>query len=177
MAWAIELYKEGFIGDAETGGMKLDWNDPETAALLLDDIAYRRGFGDILAEGASEASAKFGEDSAGRMMWVKGLPQSDPVDLRFIKAFALGVSTATRGADHLRSRCPWEAFEFDKEFLAGIYGGPVETGPAGIRWQGPGGLVVGKLSRRCSTRWGCASSWPSTPCRSRAYSASMCSAT
>lgn len=139
IAWAIELYKEGFIGDTETGGMKLDWNDPETVALLLEDIAYRRGFGDILASGASEASAKFGEDSAGRMIWVKGLPQSDPVDLRFIKAFALGVSTATRGADHLRSRCPWEAFEFDKEFLAGIYGGPVEPDP--LKYGGKGRVV------------------------------------
>ena len=77
IAWAIELYKDGFIGDAETGGMKLDWNDPETVALLLDDIAYRRGFGNVLANGASAASAQFGEDSAGRMISVKGLPQSD----------------------------------------------------------------------------------------------------
>jgi aldehyde:ferredoxin oxidoreductase len=139
IAWAIELYKEGLIGDAETGGMKLDWNDPETAASLLEDIAYRRGFGDVLADGASEASARFGERSAGCMVWVKGLPQSDPVDLRFIKAFALGVSTSTRGADHLRSRCPWEAFEFDREFLAEIYGGPVEPDP--LKYGGKGRVV------------------------------------
>ncbi len=139
IAWAIELYKEGIIGDAETGGVGLDWNAPETVAGLLEDIAFRRGFGDFLADGAKEASAKLGEASKSRLIWVKNLPQSDPVDLRFIKAFALGVSTSTRGADHLRSRCPWEAFEFDRNFLEGIYGGPVEPDP--LKYGGKGRVV------------------------------------
>ncbi|MHB8173204.1 MAG: aldehyde ferredoxin oxidoreductase family protein [Nitrospirota bacterium] len=139
IAWAIELYKEGFIGDTETGGKKLDWNDPEMVAGLLDDIALRRGFGDFLANGAKDASAKLGEAARSRLIWVKNLPQSDPVDLRFIKAFALGVSTSTRGADHLRSRCPWEAFEFDKDFLAEIYGGPVDPDP--LKYGGKGRVV------------------------------------
>jgi len=139
IAWAIELYSDGLIDDATTGGLKLGWNDPELVARLLDDIAYRRGFGNVLADGALEASKKFGPASAQRMIWVKGLPQSDPVDLRFIKAFALGVSTATRGADHLRSRCPWEAFEYDPDYLAGIYGGPVEPDP--LKYGGKGRVV------------------------------------
>jgi len=129
IAWAIELYNEGVISTNDTKGLNLGWNDPEMVARLLDDIAYRKGFGDTLADGALEASLKFGEASRDCIMWVKGLPQSDPVDLRFIKAFALGVSTATRGADHLRSRCPWEAFEYDRAFLEKLYGGPVEPDP------------------------------------------------
>ena len=136
IAWAIELYQEGIIGPADTGGRELKWNDPDMVAGLLDDIAYRRGFGDLLASGADAASKKLGPETAGRLIWVKRLPQSDPVDLRFIKAFALGVSTSTRGADHLRSRCPWEAFEYDKDFLAGIYGGPVESDPRVYKGKG-----------------------------------------
>jgi len=136
IAWAIELYQEGVIDDKATGGLRLGWNDPVMVETLLSDIAHRRGFGDALADGAKEASARFGEKSRDCMIWVKDLPQSDPVDLRFIKAFALGVSTATRGADHLRSRCPWEAFEYDKDFLAGIYGGPVESDPRSYNGKG-----------------------------------------
>ena len=139
IAWATELYLDGAIGDDETAGRKLNWNDPDGVLTLLDDIAFRRGFGNVLADGALEASCCLGERSKERLIWVKGLPQSDPVDLRFIKAFALGVSTATRGADHLRSRCPWEAFEYDRDFLARIYGGPVETDP---RVYGGKGRVV-----------------------------------
>ncbi len=139
IAWAIELYTEGIIDDAVTGGLKLGWNDAELVSRLLDDIAHRKGFGDVLADGALEASKKLGPDSAERMIWVKNLPQSDPVDLRFIKAFALGVSTATRGADHLRSRCPWEAFEYDADFLTGIYGGPVASDP--LVYGGKGRVV------------------------------------
>lgn len=139
IAWAIELYKDGIIDDGATSGLALDWNDPETVGRLLEDIAYRRGFGDILADGMAAASVKFGPESVGAMICVKGLPQSDPVDLRFIKAFALGVSTSTRGADHLRSRCPWEAFEYDKEFLAKLYGGNVESDP--LAYGGKGRVV------------------------------------
>jgi len=136
IAWAVELYQDGIIGDGDTGGLKLGWNDPDMVYDLLGDIALRRGFGAVLADGALTASEKFGGESRGRMIWVKGLPQSDPVDLRFIKAFALGVSTATRGADHLRSRCPWEAFEYDRDFLAGIYGGPVDSDPRSYNGKG-----------------------------------------
>jgi aldehyde:ferredoxin oxidoreductase len=116
--------------------MELDWNDPDTALRLIDDIAFRRGFGNVLADGAREASERFGEKSKDYLIWIKNLPQSDPVDLRFIKAYALGVATATRGADHLRSRCPWEAFEYDNAFIESIYGGPVESDPMGYRGKG-----------------------------------------
>jgi len=136
LAWAIELYKEGIIGSSDTGGMELHWNDPNTALRLIEDIAYRQGFGNILANGAREASERFGEKSKDYLIWIKNLPQSDPVDLRFIKAYALGVGTATRGADHLRSRCPWEAFEYDSTFIEGIYGGPVESDPMGYKGKG-----------------------------------------
>ncbi|HEX9860996.1 MAG TPA: aldehyde ferredoxin oxidoreductase family protein [Nitrospirota bacterium] len=139
IAWAIELYKDGIIDDSVMCGLTLGWNDPETVDRLLSDIAYRRGFGNILADGMEAASDKFGAASKASMISVKGLPQSDPVDLRFIKAFALGVSTATRGADHLRSRCPWEAFEYDRDFLAGLYGGPVESDP--LVYGGKGRVV------------------------------------
>ncbi len=136
IAWAIELYQDGVIDDATTGGLKLDWNAPEMVAGILEDIAFRRGIGDVLADGARAASERFGEGSRDSLIWVKNLPQSDPVDLRFIKAFALGVATATRGADHLRSRCPWEAFEYDREFLAKVYGGPVEPDPRVYKGKG-----------------------------------------
>lgn len=139
IAWAIELYKDGIIGDSETGGLRLEWNDPEMVAGLLEDIAHRRGFGAVLADGALEASDRLGEKTKGCLNWVKNLPQSDPVDLRFLKAYALGVSVATRGADHLRSRCPWEAFEYDRDFISGIYGGPVE--PDALGYKGKGRVV------------------------------------
>ncbi|HLB25481.1 MAG TPA: aldehyde ferredoxin oxidoreductase family protein, partial [Nitrospirota bacterium] len=139
IAWAIELYQDGVIGDRETGGLRPGWNEPRMVEGMLEDIAHRRGFGAVLADGALMASGRFGEGSRDRLMWVKNLPQSDPVDLRFIKAFALGVSTATRGADHLRSRCPWEAFEYAPELLKDIYGG--EVGPDPLGYKGKGRVV------------------------------------
>ena len=46
------------------------------------------------------------------------------------------MAPATRGADHLRSRCPWEAFEYDAGLLAGIYGGEVDPDPRSYAGKG-----------------------------------------
>jgi aldehyde:ferredoxin oxidoreductase len=51
------------------------------------------------------------------------LPQSDPHDVRYVKAFALGIATSSRGADHLRSRPTLEIFtKLPPEVRQKIYG-------------------------------------------------------
>jgi aldehyde:ferredoxin oxidoreductase len=47
--------------------------------------------------------------------------------VRYIKAFALGIATASRGADHLRSRPTLEILELPQELTAKIY--DAETNP------------------------------------------------
>ena len=47
-----------------------------------------------------EAARQLGPESQRYLIWSKKLPQSDSVDLRALRGFALGVATATRGADH-----------------------------------------------------------------------------
>ncbi len=64
------------------------------------------------------------------MIWSKRLPQSDAVDVRGHKGFALGVATATRGADHLRSRPTLEALDLDGERLREMFGVEVSPDPA-----------------------------------------------
>lgn len=56
IAWAFECYEKGLITNELTGGLKLQWGDEGAVFGLLKDIAYRRGFGDLLAEGCRQAS-------------------------------------------------------------------------------------------------------------------------
>ncbi|MBI5052298.1 MAG: aldehyde:ferredoxin oxidoreductase, partial [Chloroflexi bacterium] len=44
IAWAMELYQRGIIGDGITDG-RLEWGDYERVVDLINDIANRRGFG------------------------------------------------------------------------------------------------------------------------------------
>jgi aldehyde:ferredoxin oxidoreductase len=128
LAWAIELFERGIIDEKVTDG-KLRFGDFELAKDLLHKISRRDGLGDILAEGSRNVD-RFGEKSKDYLIAVKGLPQSDPHDVRYMKAFALGIATSSRGADHLRSRPTLEIFfKLPKEVRERIYGKGVTNDP------------------------------------------------
>jgi aldehyde:ferredoxin oxidoreductase len=138
LAWALELYQRGLIGDDLTGG-PLHWGDYERLYDLIVDIAHRRGFGDILAE-SSQAKEHFPEEAQDYLIAVKDLPQSDPHDVRYIKSFALGLAVASRGADHLRNRPTLDILRLPDEVRREIFG--VETSSDPTSYDGKAGMVA-----------------------------------
>ncbi len=134
IAWAMELYQRGLIDDSMTG-TPLNWGDYETVHALIEDIAYRRGFGDRLAE-SSQAIRFFPPEAGDYLIAVKNLPQSDPHDVRYFKGFALGIAVASRGADHLRNRPTLEVFKLPDEVRAKIYGRANDPDPTGYKDKG-----------------------------------------
>jgi aldehyde:ferredoxin oxidoreductase len=63
MAFAIECYEKGIITDRETGGLKLNWGNVEAIMVMLKKIAYREGFGAVLAEGTMRTAQKLGPEA------------------------------------------------------------------------------------------------------------------
>ena len=122
LAWAMELYQRGIIDERMTK-IPLKWGDGKTIVELLDQIAHRRGFGDILAEG-SFAREIFGEESRTYLLEVKDFP-IEMTDERLPKSFALGMATSTRGACHMRSRPSIDAVGLPEAVLEKMYGGRV----------------------------------------------------
>jgi len=55
IAYAMCLYEKGILSEEDTGGLKLEWGNEEVILELIEQIAYRRGFGDILADGTKKA--------------------------------------------------------------------------------------------------------------------------
>jgi aldehyde:ferredoxin oxidoreductase len=128
LGWVFELYEKGVI-DKKMTGESLRFGDFELVKRLLYQISRREGFGDILAESTRNVE-RFGKKSEDYLIAIKGLPQSDPHDCRYIKAFALGIATASRGADHLRSRPTLEIFfRLPQEVKERIYGKGVSNDP------------------------------------------------
>jgi aldehyde:ferredoxin oxidoreductase len=138
IACAIELFQEGVIDKETTQGIYLDWGEEKAIIELIEKIALREGVGDLLARGAREVS-QIWQGFADKIAWTKYLPQSDPADLRYMKAYALGDAVATRGADHLRSRPTWEAFNLPEEQLQEIYGGYVSSDY--LSYEGKGRVI------------------------------------
>jgi aldehyde:ferredoxin oxidoreductase len=122
LAWVMELYQRGIIDERLTK-IPLSWGEGKTILDLLDQIAQRRGFGDILAEG-SFAREILGDESRPYLLEVKDFP-IEMTDERLPKSFALGMATSTRGACHMRSRPSIDAVGLPEAVLKKMYGGPV----------------------------------------------------
>lgn len=100
--WAMECYEKGVLKKEDIDGLDLSWGNDETVLELIRKIAYREGFGDILAEGSKVAAEKVGKNSWKWAVQTKGLEHSR-VDTRQAKAYALAFAVNPRGPDHLHT--------------------------------------------------------------------------
>ncbi|MCW4002189.1 MAG: aldehyde ferredoxin oxidoreductase C-terminal domain-containing protein, partial [Candidatus Bathyarchaeota archaeon] len=93
IGFAIETSEKKRIAE------KFEWGKFKETKELIYDIAYRRGFGNVLAEGVKAAAAKIGQGSAEWAMHIKGLEIS-AYDCHAAPAMALAYATSSVGAHH-----------------------------------------------------------------------------
>ena len=107
LSWAVECAERGLLSAADTGGFPLNWNNPAANYQLIEMIAAREGFGDLLAEGSLRAARTIGRGTERFTMQVKGqeLPNHEP---RGKWGVGLGYAVSPTGADHLQAaHDPW----------------------------------------------------------------------
>jgi aldehyde:ferredoxin oxidoreductase len=102
ISFSMELWDEEILNLEDTGGLALRWGDAQVALRLLDMIAHREGFGDLLAEGVRRAAATLGRGAEAYAMEVKGM-EIAAQDGRAQKSMGLAHVTSNRGADHLKA--------------------------------------------------------------------------
>jgi len=124
IAWAFELFEKGILTREDTGGLELKWGNDEAVLTLVEQIAKREGLGDVLAEGPRRAAEKIGKDAEKYLIEVKGMSNLHS-DERPTPSLALGIATATRGSDHLRSRPAIDLYHLPEPVLREIYSHPV----------------------------------------------------
>jgi aldehyde:ferredoxin oxidoreductase len=80
VAFAIECYENGLIDDKDTGGIELKWGNADALVAVVEKIARREGFGDVLADGVKVAADRIGKGSEKYAMHSGGqaLPAHDP---------------------------------------------------------------------------------------------------
>jgi aldehyde:ferredoxin oxidoreductase len=102
ISFAMDCWEKGFLTAKDTDGLELKWGNIDAVIQLLTKIAYRQGFGNLLAEGSFRASKQI-NGSEACLKTIKGVEVSalylGPVTNA---AQALAYATSTRGADHLR---------------------------------------------------------------------------
>ena len=147
IAWAMELYENGILTDKDTDGLDLRFGNDEALIEMIHRIAKREGLGDILAEGPLRAAKKIGKGSIKYLLQIKGMGHLNS-DERATPALALNIATASRGADHLRSRPAIDLYHLPEPVLRKVYSQPVpydgpiasdyrdyEGKPWMVRWQ------------------------------------------
>jgi aldehyde:ferredoxin oxidoreductase len=102
IAWAMDCFEQGVISAEDTGGIELRFGDAEAMVQMTEMIARREGFGDLLAEGMSQAAARLGPEAEALVTAVKGNPL--PAHMPQVKrSLALIYAVNPYGADHQSS--------------------------------------------------------------------------
>jgi aldehyde:ferredoxin oxidoreductase len=102
IGFAMEAYERGLISKKDTGGIDLQWGNGKAVHEMIEAIAFRKGFGNVLAEGVKRAADRLGGVAKEFAVHVKGLepPAHDP---RAKVTVAVGFATSNRGACHLQA--------------------------------------------------------------------------
>lgn len=98
IAAAMELYEMGAISKNETG-CELKFGNEEAVIDLVEATAYRRGFGNELAEGSFRLASKYGHPEVSMTCKKQEMPAYDP---RGIQGIGLNYATSNRGGCHVR---------------------------------------------------------------------------
>jgi len=123
IAWSIDCFQNKILSIKDTDGLELNWGDHQVILELLKKIAYREGFGSVLAEGSLRASQMVEKGSEKYVFHMKG---QDLIEgIRSMKGWALGVVVSARGGAHTRGAPTTESRKLSPEDSQKIFG--VET--------------------------------------------------
>jgi len=100
IAFAMECFEHGLIGLNDTDGIDLRFGNAAAMLTMIEHIAHRQGFGNLLAEGSKRAAEKIGGEAHFFAMQVKGqeLAMHEP---RGKYNIGMGYAISEIGADHL----------------------------------------------------------------------------
>jgi aldehyde:ferredoxin oxidoreductase len=139
IAFAMELYERGIISREEADGLELNFGHHRAVMELLRKIAFRDGFGDVLADGTERAAERIGRGSEYYALHIKGL-ELPAYDIRGAKAHGLNYITSYTGADHNRG------YAFQE-----IFGVPVPEAVDRLAYEGKGRLCKWNQDVRTAT--------------------------
>jgi aldehyde:ferredoxin oxidoreductase len=99
IAWAMEAYEKGLITNEDTDGQPLRFEHGDDVVAWLTKIAYREGYGDVLAEGSKRVAEKIGMGSEDFLTTVKGV-EMGMHDPRHMPNMRQTYLLAPTGGDH-----------------------------------------------------------------------------
>jgi len=109
VATAMHWWQEGLLTTEDTGGLRLEWGDAQAEEELILQIAERRGFGAVLAEGTFAAAEELARrrgvepERLTRLIRSNKKRREVPADFRPLKGMALSRAIDIRECDILNT--------------------------------------------------------------------------
>jgi aldehyde:ferredoxin oxidoreductase len=99
ISFAMECFENGLLTSEDTDGLELRFGNGDAMVRLVEKIARREGFGDLLAEASKRAALSIGKGAEEYAMEVKGqeIPMHEP---RMKQGLGVGYQVSATGADH-----------------------------------------------------------------------------
>lgn len=114
---AMELFEKGYLKEKEIG-YSLNFGNAEAAITLIKDTAFRRGIGDLLADGGYALAEQCGHPELFMGVKKQGLPAWHPQGLLpGLEVIGLQYATSNVGACHTRSVMTFHTKDTDLERL------------------------------------------------------------
>jgi aldehyde:ferredoxin oxidoreductase len=81
IAFTMECYEKGLITRKDTGGIEMTWGNHQSIVAMIEKLAKREGFGDIIADGVQVAARKIGRGAEKYAVHVHGqeVPAHNPL--------------------------------------------------------------------------------------------------
>src|SRR5262249_48730348 len=102
LAFVADCLERGLLKPADVG-LPFGWGDHAGMIRLIEQTAWREGFGDRLAEGSRRLAAEIGQGAERLPYAVQGL-ELPAHSARALKGMSIGYATATRGGSHHDTR-------------------------------------------------------------------------
>jgi len=99
IALVCDLFEKGILTEESTGGLDIRFGDIKMSHHLIELIARREGFGNLLAEGSSALAAHFGVPEMAAVVRNLEIPMHDS---RSFSGMAPVYALSPRGACHLQ---------------------------------------------------------------------------
>jgi aldehyde:ferredoxin oxidoreductase len=96
---ACEMFERGILSQADTGGLEIRYGDVAVAHRLIEMIARREGFGDVLAEGSAVLAERFGVPELAVTVKRLEVAMHDP---RAFAGMAITYALSPCGGSHMQ---------------------------------------------------------------------------
>jgi aldehyde:ferredoxin oxidoreductase len=98
MAFTMECYEKGLINKKDTGGIEMTWGNHRAMVAMMEKMAKREGFGDIIADGVKKAAERIGGEAGKHAIHIQGqeVPGHNPIGSYHWPATYIASTTPAR---------------------------------------------------------------------------------